>query len=152
MLTAVPWGQGSNPGEDMDICKCVVPLRHGGTLNSRRVASPLVWLVEEVGGSDHPQVSSLKIGVETSQIVLSPVWCSKLRLTTGVTLPFAMMNFVGLDLAFADQVASVTTQQRSILSLYKHKVSKSLLPNVLWGKSKKKCAVLDIFFFLPNLL
>ncbi|GFV57561.1 hypothetical protein TNCV_4399171 [Trichonephila clavipes] len=34
---------------------------------------------------DHPQVSFLKIGVETSQIVLSPVWCSKLRLTTGVT-------------------------------------------------------------------
>ncbi|GFU45272.1 uncharacterized protein TNCV_4236641 [Trichonephila clavipes] len=30
----------------MDVCKCRVPLRHGGTLNSRRVASPLVWLVE----------------------------------------------------------------------------------------------------------
>ncbi|GFY11133.1 uncharacterized protein TNCV_4471191 [Trichonephila clavipes] len=30
----------------MDVCKCIVPLRHGGTLNSRRVASPLVRLVE----------------------------------------------------------------------------------------------------------
>ncbi|GFT08594.1 uncharacterized protein TNCV_661701 [Trichonephila clavipes] len=30
----------------MDVCKCIVPLRHGGTLNSRRAASPLVWLVE----------------------------------------------------------------------------------------------------------
>ncbi|GFU95928.1 uncharacterized protein TNCV_252791 [Trichonephila clavipes] len=30
----------------MDVCKCIVPLRHGGTLNSRRAASPLVGLVE----------------------------------------------------------------------------------------------------------
>ncbi|GFW63957.1 uncharacterized protein TNCV_706631 [Trichonephila clavipes] len=42
----------------MDVCKCIVPARHGGTLNSRRAASPLVWLVEgeerwEV--SNHPQ-------------------------------------------------------------------------------------------------
>ncbi|GFX05189.1 hypothetical protein TNCV_1958451 [Trichonephila clavipes] len=26
--------------------KCMVPLRHGGTLNSRQASSPLVWLVE----------------------------------------------------------------------------------------------------------
>ncbi|GFX27327.1 hypothetical protein TNCV_3341391 [Trichonephila clavipes] len=65
-----------------------LPLRHGGTLNSRRAASPLMWLVErgrEVGGLCPPLVSSLKIGEETSQIVQSPVWRSKLRLTTGVT-------------------------------------------------------------------
>ncbi|GFT31172.1 uncharacterized protein TNCV_3645681 [Trichonephila clavipes] len=42
----------------MNVCKCIVPLRHGGTLNSCRAASPLVWLVEgeecwEVPG--HPQ-------------------------------------------------------------------------------------------------
>ncbi|GFT60789.1 uncharacterized protein TNCV_3286881 [Trichonephila clavipes] len=30
----------------MDVCECKVPLRHGGTLNSRRAASPLVWLME----------------------------------------------------------------------------------------------------------
>ncbi|GFX64273.1 uncharacterized protein TNCV_1499971 [Trichonephila clavipes] len=30
----------------MDVCKCIVPLRHGGTLNSRQAASPLMWLVE----------------------------------------------------------------------------------------------------------
>ncbi|GFX74258.1 uncharacterized protein TNCV_838121 [Trichonephila clavipes] len=30
----------------MDICKCVVPLQHGGTLNSRQATSPLVWLEE----------------------------------------------------------------------------------------------------------
>ncbi|GFX46662.1 hypothetical protein TNCV_4038131 [Trichonephila clavipes] len=35
-------GLGSNPGEDRDVCKCIVPSRQGGTLNSRRAASPLV--------------------------------------------------------------------------------------------------------------
>ncbi|GFV42299.1 uncharacterized protein TNCV_3165301 [Trichonephila clavipes] len=30
----------------MDVRKCIVSLRHGGTLNSRRAASPLVVLVE----------------------------------------------------------------------------------------------------------
>ncbi|GFT75801.1 uncharacterized protein TNCV_851101 [Trichonephila clavipes] len=30
----------------MEVYKCIVPLRHGGTLNSRRAANPLVWLVE----------------------------------------------------------------------------------------------------------
>ncbi|GFU04732.1 hypothetical protein TNCV_4377621 [Trichonephila clavipes] len=40
-LTAVPYGLGSNPGEDMDVCKCIVPLRHG--LDSGRAK-------EEVGG------------------------------------------------------------------------------------------------------
>ncbi|GFX43014.1 uncharacterized protein TNCV_436301 [Trichonephila clavipes] len=39
-------GIGSNPGESMDVCKCIVPSRHGGTQNSRRAASPLVRLVE----------------------------------------------------------------------------------------------------------
>ncbi|GFT26633.1 uncharacterized protein TNCV_3604421 [Trichonephila clavipes] len=37
---------GSNPGEDTDVCKCIVPSRRGSTLNSRRDASPLVKLVE----------------------------------------------------------------------------------------------------------
>ncbi|GFX24989.1 uncharacterized protein TNCV_1279251 [Trichonephila clavipes] len=39
----------------MDVCN----LRHAGTLNSRRAASPLVWLVEgeeRWEASDHPQV------------------------------------------------------------------------------------------------
>ncbi|GFY35210.1 hypothetical protein TNCV_5045841 [Trichonephila clavipes] len=30
----------------MHVCKCIVPSRHGGTLNSLRAASPLVRLVE----------------------------------------------------------------------------------------------------------
>ncbi|PRD27058.1 UNVERIFIED_CONTAM: hypothetical protein NCL1_36380 [Trichonephila clavipes] len=42
----------------MDVCKCIVPAWHGGTLNSRRAASPLVRLVEgkeRLEASDHPQ-------------------------------------------------------------------------------------------------
>ncbi|GFW96894.1 uncharacterized protein TNCV_2160291 [Trichonephila clavipes] len=46
-LTAVSLGLGSNPEEDMDVCKCIVPSRHGATLNSRRAANLLVRLVEE---------------------------------------------------------------------------------------------------------
>ncbi|GFV57494.1 uncharacterized protein TNCV_4561301 [Trichonephila clavipes] len=34
-------GLGSNSGEGMDVCKCIVPSWYGGTLNSRRAASPL---------------------------------------------------------------------------------------------------------------
>ncbi|GFX69943.1 uncharacterized protein TNCV_2079231 [Trichonephila clavipes] len=30
----------------MDVCKCIVPSRHWGSLNSRRATSPLVRLVE----------------------------------------------------------------------------------------------------------
>ncbi|GFU58743.1 uncharacterized protein TNCV_932831 [Trichonephila clavipes] len=37
---------GTNPGEDMDVCKYIVPLQLGNTLNSLRAASPLVRLVE----------------------------------------------------------------------------------------------------------
>ncbi|GFX47699.1 hypothetical protein TNCV_699531 [Trichonephila clavipes] len=32
----MPNGMGSNPVEDMDVCKLIVPSRHGGSLNSRR--------------------------------------------------------------------------------------------------------------------
>ncbi|GFY32098.1 uncharacterized protein TNCV_2622351 [Trichonephila clavipes] len=42
----------------MDVCKYIVPSRHGGTLNSRQAASPLVRVVEgeeRWEASDHPQ-------------------------------------------------------------------------------------------------
>ncbi|GFV36679.1 hypothetical protein TNCV_1033551 [Trichonephila clavipes] len=64
---------GSSPGEDRDICKRVVPLRHGGILKSYRAARPLVRLIEEEGRwNDHHSLFFLKIGVESSQIVLPP--------------------------------------------------------------------------------
>ncbi|GFX46411.1 uncharacterized protein TNCV_238731 [Trichonephila clavipes] len=80
-------GLGSNPGEDTNVCKCM-PLRHGGTLNTHQAAILLVKLgegEERWEASDHPQsILPLNWG-EPSQIVLSPVWCSTLRLMTGVT-------------------------------------------------------------------
>ncbi|GFU44426.1 uncharacterized protein TNCV_1505591 [Trichonephila clavipes] len=42
----------------MDVCKCIVPLRHGDTLNSRQATSPLMRLVagdERWEVSTHPQ-------------------------------------------------------------------------------------------------
>ncbi|GFU33966.1 uncharacterized protein TNCV_656321 [Trichonephila clavipes] len=42
----------------MDVCKCLVPSRHGGTLSSRQAASPLMRLLEveeRWEGSDHSQ-------------------------------------------------------------------------------------------------
>ncbi|GFU77980.1 hypothetical protein TNCV_2563451 [Trichonephila clavipes] len=70
----------------MDICKCIVPPWHGGTLKRYRASSRLVSLV--VGEERCPPVypGSLKIGMNLGQIVLSPAWCSKLSLTTGVHL------------------------------------------------------------------
>ncbi|GFW14560.1 hypothetical protein TNCV_2358841 [Trichonephila clavipes] len=65
-LNAVPLGLCSNPGEDTDVCKCKVSSRHGGTLNSRRAASPLVRLVEGERGERPltPQGFYLKIGIK----------------------------------------------------------------------------------------
>ncbi|GFW00476.1 hypothetical protein TNCV_693151 [Trichonephila clavipes] len=42
-LSNVPLGMGSR--EDMNVCNCIVHLWNGGTLNSRRAASPLKRLV-----------------------------------------------------------------------------------------------------------
>ncbi|GFX03744.1 hypothetical protein TNCV_2113161 [Trichonephila clavipes] len=45
----------------MDVCKCILPSRHGGTLNSRQAASPLMRLVAGVKrweAPDPPPVSS----------------------------------------------------------------------------------------------
>ncbi|GFW93544.1 hypothetical protein TNCV_47471 [Trichonephila clavipes] len=63
--------------------------RHRGTQNSRRASSPFMRLEEgeeRWEAPDHPRMFSLKIGVEPRQIVLSPAWCSNLRLTTGVKI------------------------------------------------------------------
>ncbi|GFV57104.1 uncharacterized protein TNCV_3530531 [Trichonephila clavipes] len=49
-----------NPGEDMDVCKCIVPSRHEDTQNSRRTASPLVRLV---AGDERWEALTLPQGV-----------------------------------------------------------------------------------------
>ncbi|GFW10196.1 hypothetical protein TNCV_1849131 [Trichonephila clavipes] len=46
-------GLGSKPGEDMDVCKCIVPLRHGCNLNSlqaERSSSEVGGIGREMGG------------------------------------------------------------------------------------------------------
>ncbi|GFW25559.1 uncharacterized protein TNCV_1308201 [Trichonephila clavipes] len=88
----------------MDVCKCIVPARHGGTLNSRRAASPLVRFVEgeeRWEASDHPQsvLPPNWSGIEPNRTVT----CMMLKATANDRRHFAMINFVGLDLAFADQ-------------------------------------------------
>ncbi|GFV31538.1 hypothetical protein TNCV_1182671 [Trichonephila clavipes] len=47
-------GLSSNPGEGMGVCKCIVPLQQGGTLNSRRASSPLVRLIEGEESREDP--------------------------------------------------------------------------------------------------
>ncbi|GFX44280.1 hypothetical protein TNCV_4376681 [Trichonephila clavipes] len=80
-------GLGSRPGEGMGVC--IVPSWYGGTLTSRRAVSPLVRRMEEEErweAFDSHRVVYLKIGEDPSKIVLSPAWCSKLELTTGVKI------------------------------------------------------------------
>ncbi|GFY12567.1 hypothetical protein TNCV_2447581 [Trichonephila clavipes] len=60
-LTAVPLNLRSNPGDSMGAYKCIVSLRHGGSLISRRAANPLVIL-----SYDQFKVFSLKFGVKRS--------------------------------------------------------------------------------------
>ncbi|GFX66839.1 uncharacterized protein TNCV_3049371 [Trichonephila clavipes] len=56
-------GTGFESRRRHDVCKCIVPARHGGTLNSRRALSPLVRLVEGGTRGDHTQsVLSLNWG------------------------------------------------------------------------------------------
>ncbi|GFY27242.1 hypothetical protein TNCV_2068631 [Trichonephila clavipes] len=60
----------------MTVCKCIVPLWQGDTLNSRRAASPLVWLVEGEERNRRPQKPSSQDDELSSS---SPVPGSKLR-------------------------------------------------------------------------
>ncbi|GFY31148.1 uncharacterized protein TNCV_4360551 [Trichonephila clavipes] len=75
----------------MDACKCIVPARNGVTLNSRRAASPLVWLVEgkeRWESSDHPW-SVLPLdwgGIEPNRTVT----CMVLKATTNDWLHLAL--------------------------------------------------------------
>ncbi|GFU26513.1 hypothetical protein TNCV_2463561 [Trichonephila clavipes] len=77
ILTIFDWspeGLGSNPGEGINVCKCILLSRHGVTQNSRRAASPHVRLVkgeEKASESlDYPRLI-----LQTGQVVQSPVWC-----------------------------------------------------------------------------
>ncbi|GFU67374.1 transposable element Tcb1 transposase [Trichonephila clavipes] len=64
------------------------------------------------GGGDRGRVAIYRPFGELrrAKIVLSPVWCS--RLTTGVPLAHATMNFVGLDLTTSDRWHQKTTTNK----------------------------------------
>ncbi|GFX20039.1 hypothetical protein TNCV_1435991 [Trichonephila clavipes] len=83
-LTAVPQSVGSNPGEGINICKCMVcnvAWEHSKYLSCRQSSRAVEGRERVVGGPPTTsQGFSLKFGVEPSQIVLSSSWC--LRLTT----------------------------------------------------------------------
>ncbi|GFU54270.1 hypothetical protein TNCV_576541 [Trichonephila clavipes] len=83
-------GLGSNPGEDMDVCKCIVSLRYGDTLNSRRAANRLVRLVagdERWEASDPPPgYSPSKLGCNLDKsychLILGSPRCGSVRYPT----------------------------------------------------------------------
>ncbi|GFU66487.1 uncharacterized protein TNCV_3807301 [Trichonephila clavipes] len=73
----------------MDVCKCFVPLRHGGTLNSRRAASPLVRLVAADERWEAP---------DPPQDVLPQIW-GGIELHRTVTCMVLKVNERGVHLA-----------------------------------------------------
>ncbi|GFU12251.1 hypothetical protein TNCV_4600511 [Trichonephila clavipes] len=89
--------------------------------HSLRAASPLVRWVEGkerwVAPDAPPRVFSLKIGVESSKIVLSPVWCSRLRPTMGVYLALCHDEFCGPRSDTVKQGILVTTIDLSVSEL-----------------------------------
>ncbi|GFV95002.1 uncharacterized protein TNCV_1030001 [Trichonephila clavipes] len=90
----------------MGVCKCIVPSRHGSTLNSRRAASPLARLVVGVGrweAPDHTQGVLSQNWDGTSKVVLSLAWCSKLRLTMDVYLALCHDEFRGPRFTLPDR-------------------------------------------------
>ncbi|GFV07824.1 uncharacterized protein TNCV_305721 [Trichonephila clavipes] len=90
-------GLGSNPGEDMDVCKRKVPSRHGGTLDSRRAASPLVrWVEGEERWEtpDPPWCVLPQNWGETEQNHSVTCIVLKAMANDSVTLLFAMMNLI----------------------------------------------------------
>ncbi|PRD26335.1 UNVERIFIED_CONTAM: Cullin-4A [Trichonephila clavipes] len=107
MPTAVLLSLGSNPGEDLNVCKCLMPSRHGGTLNSLGAASPLVRLGEKRWEApDHPQGVLPQNWSETE--LNCSVTCMVLKATANGRRHLALCHdeFRGPDLAFADQVES----------------------------------------------
>ncbi|GFX78588.1 uncharacterized protein TNCV_30281 [Trichonephila clavipes] len=77
----------------MDVCNCIVPSRHGGTLNSRRAASPLVRLVEgeeRWEALDHPQNVLPQNWGETEQN--RPVTCMVLKASANDMRHLALCN------------------------------------------------------------
>ncbi|GFU86342.1 uncharacterized protein TNCV_2116951 [Trichonephila clavipes] len=81
----------------MDVCKCTVPFRHGGFLNSRQAVSPFVRLVEGEQKWEAPDSQGvLRQNWGGNELNLTvTTWCSRLLLTTGVHLALCHDEFQG---------------------------------------------------------
>ncbi|GFW56780.1 uncharacterized protein TNCV_4068601 [Trichonephila clavipes] len=115
-LNAVPLGLGSNPGEDMDVYKYIVPSRHGGTLNSRRAAIPLLRLV---AGEERWEAHDYRQGVLPQNWgeneLNRSVTCMVLKATVYDRHHLALCHDEFRDLDFSDLVALVTTTENMML-------------------------------------
>ncbi|GFV79272.1 uncharacterized protein TNCV_71401 [Trichonephila clavipes] len=101
----------------MDVCKCTVPLRHGGILNTRRDASSLVWLVEveerwEALGHPNGFLPLNWDGTEQNRTFTCIMLKPKDNETGVKILALIRDEFRGLRSDFVRQVALVTTQQQ----------------------------------------
>ncbi|GFT70376.1 uncharacterized protein TNCV_2658191 [Trichonephila clavipes] len=106
----------------MDVCKCVVPLRYGSTLNSRQAVCPLTRLVKREQrwkAPAHPQgvLPQNLYGIKPNRTVTCMVL--KANVNDGHTIQ-PMMNSAGLDLDFGDLVALATTACYFIFGLAIH--------------------------------
>ncbi|GFX24240.1 uncharacterized protein TNCV_1366201 [Trichonephila clavipes] len=129
-------GLGSNYGEDMDVCECIVPSRQGGTLNSHRTASPLVRLVE---GEEMWEAS------DHSQSVLSLYWggtepnrnvtCMVLKATANDRRPLALCHdeFRGRRSGLS---RSVTIKNNSPTACTERKIARCV-PVAQWTSNPK---------------
>ncbi|GFX81416.1 hypothetical protein TNCV_142661 [Trichonephila clavipes] len=101
-------------------------LHSGSTLNSRRASSPLVRLMEREERWDAPH--HLQGILFQSWVESEPnrsVACMVLQATANdrhAIKPFAMMNFVGLDLARADQILRNQYQKQAPLAVITERI------------------------------
>ncbi|GFW02084.1 uncharacterized protein TNCV_4854241 [Trichonephila clavipes] len=122
----------------MDVCKCIVPLWHESTLNSRRAASPLVRLVEgeeRREASDHPQgiLSQNRGGTEQNRTFT----CMVLKATANdkrTTSP-CHDEFLGL---WSDVTVDLRRHNENILEL------RNLISKGKAGKVSKTRNALDV--------
>ncbi|GFW87218.1 uncharacterized protein TNCV_5125701 [Trichonephila clavipes] len=97
----------------MDVCKCIVTLRYGGTLNSRRAASPRVRLEEgeerwKAPGQPQRFLPLNWGGTEQNRTVTCMVLKAKAN-DRRKNLALSRDEFHGPRSDFVWQVASVTT-------------------------------------------
>ncbi|GFW96811.1 cullin-4A [Trichonephila clavipes] len=95
----------------MEVCKCIVPSQHGGTLNSLRAVSSLMRLVEVEERWEAPDNLHVVLPQNWGENELNrSVTCRVFKATDNDRRHLTLCHdeFPGPNLAFADQVALVT--------------------------------------------